>query len=307
LEAVAQVQMLDGNLDAAASAITEASHILEATGSQSMTPLAAILAAFVAADDASATIADKIADAHEAGIGISVASALSANATLCNGAGEYEQAFVIAADAFEASWEWNAHVYFHELIEAAVRTGRHDVAAAALERLRQTTEPAGTDWAIGIQRRSEALLADGDSAEAGYREAIYHLDRSGVRPALARAHLLYGEWLRRENRRVDARAQLRTAHEMFDSMGMAGFAERARRELLATGETVRKRSIDTFDELTPQEALVARLAADGRTNTEIGTQLFISPRTVEWHLRKVFTKLGVASRRDLRDVLPVAG
>jgi DNA-binding CsgD family transcriptional regulator/tetratricopeptide (TPR) repeat protein len=307
LQALAQVHMLDGELDSAASAITEASHILEATGSRFFSPMVATVAALVGADDALAVINDQIAAAHEARIGISVAAALWAHATLCNSAGEYEQAFALAANAAETSWEWNAHVYLPELIEAAVRTGRRAEAEAAFERLRQTTDPAGTDWAVGIQCRSEALLADGDAAEVAYRAAIDHLARSGVRSELARAHLLYGEWLRRENRRVDARAQLRTAHEMFDGMGMAGFSERARRELVATGETVHKRSDGTLDELTPQEALVARLAADGRTNAEIGTQLFISPRTVEWHLRKVFTKLGVTSRRDLREILPVPG
>jgi ATP/maltotriose-dependent transcriptional regulator MalT len=307
LQALAQVHMLDGEFGAAASAITEASHILEATGSRFFSPMVATLAALVAADDALVVINDQIAAAHEARIGISVAAALWAHATLCNGAGDYERAFAAAAEAFETSWEWNAHVYFPELIESAVRTGRRAEAEAAFERLRQTTEASGTDWAVGIQCRSEALLAEGGSADDAHRGAIAHLERSGVRSELARAHLLYGEWLRRENRRVDARAQLRAAHEMFDGMGMAGFAERARRELVATGETVHKRSDDSLDELTPQEALVARLAADGRTNAEIGTQLFISPRTVEWHLRKVFTKLGVTSRRDLGDVLPVPG
>ena len=156
-------------------------------------------------------------------------------------------------------------------------------------------------WAFRAGRA--ALLADGGTAEDCYREAIDRLARTSIRPELARSHLLYGEWLRRENRRVDAREQLRTAHEMFTTMGIHGFAERTRHELLATGETVRKRAGSTFDELTPQEAHIARLAAEGRTNPEIGAQLFISPRTVEWHLRKVFTKLGVTSRRQLRETL----
>jgi DNA-binding CsgD family transcriptional regulator len=192
----------------------------------------------------------------------------------------------------------------HELIEAAARCGQSAEGAATLERLKDITEPSGTDWAIGVQRRSEALLAEGVAAEDAYRDAIDHLSRTSIRPELARAHLVYGEWLRRQNRRVDARKQLRTAHEMLTAMGIQGFAERARHELLATGETVRKRNVDSFDELTPQEAHIARLAADGCTNPEIGAQLFISPRTVEWHLRKVFTKLGITSRRGLRAALP---
>jgi DNA-binding CsgD family transcriptional regulator len=152
-------------------------------------------------------------------------------------------------------------------------------------------------------RRSQALLADDADAEGLYLESIDMLARTKIRPELARVRLLYGEWLRRQNRRVDARAELRAAHEMFTAMGIRGFAERARRELKATGETVRKRSVESLEELTPQEAHIAQLASDGRTNTEIGTQLFISARTVEWHLRKVFTKLGIASRKELSDAL----
>jgi ATP/maltotriose-dependent transcriptional regulator MalT len=152
--------------------------------------------------------------------------------------------------------------------------------------------------------RSRALLAVGEDAEGLYLEAIERLGRTRIRAELARAHLLYGEWLRRQGRRRDAREQLRTAHQMLDAMGITGFAERARKELAATGETARKRTIETATELTAQEALIARLARSGRSNPEISTQLFISPRTVEWHLRKVFTKLGISSRRELRAALP---
>ena len=191
--------------------------------------------------------------------------------------------------------------------EAAARSGKRETAVAALERLSLSTRAGGTNWALGIEARSRALVSEDDAAEALYREAVDRLGRTRVRVELARAHLLYGEWLRRESRRMDAREQLRNAHEMFTAMGIAGFAERARRELLATGETVRKRSPETRDDLTAQEAQIARLASDGRTNPEIGAELFISPRTVEWHLRKVFAKLDVSSRKQLRGVLPDGG
>jgi ATP/maltotriose-dependent transcriptional regulator MalT len=163
---------------------------------------------------------------------------------------------------------------------------------------------SGTGWALGVEARSHALLAEGEEAEDGYREAIAHLGRTRVRPELARAHLLYGEWLRRERRRREARAQLSTAHELLEAMGMEAFAERARRELRATGETARKRTVETGGQLTGQEAQVAKLARDGFSNPEIATRLFISARTVQYHLSKVFTKLGIKSRSQLDRVLP---
>ena len=166
------------------------------------------------------------------------------------------------------------------------------------------TQASGTDWALGVESRSRALLSEGDAAERLYREAIERLGRTRARAELARARLLYGEWLRREGRRLDAREQLRAAHDLFTAMGAEGFGERARRELLATGETARNRTSEARDELTPQEAQIARLAARRQTNSEIGAQLFISPRTVEWHLRKVFTKLGISSRKELSAALP---
>jgi DNA-binding CsgD family transcriptional regulator len=192
-----------------------------------------------------------------------------------------------------------------ELVEAAARAVDTEVAHDALERLAETTEPAGTDFALGIEARSRALLSDGETAERLYREAIDRLARTPLRPELARAHLLYGEWLRRKNRRVDSRAQLRVAHDQFTSIGMEAFAERARKELLATGETVRKRTVETRDDLTAQERQIAELARDGLSNPEIGARLFLSPRTVEWHLRKVFGKLGIHSRHELAG--PLAG
>ena len=191
-----------------------------------------------------------------------------------------------------------------ELVEAAARGGDAELARDALERLAETTQPCGTDFALGIEARCRALLSDGAAADELYREAIERLGRTRLRPELARAHLLYGEWLRRENRRVDAREQLRTAHEMLVAIGMEAFAERARQELEATGEKVRKRTVETRDDLTAQERQIARLARDGLSNPEIGARLFLSPRTVEWHLRNVFAKLGIRSRRQLADALP---
>ena len=181
-----------------------------------------------------------------------------------------------------------------------MRSAQPRTAAAALEQLSEMTRASGTDWALGVEASRRALLRDDAAAEALHREAIERLGRTRVRVELARAQLLYGEWLRREGRRADARAQLRTAHETLTAMGADAFADRARRELLATGETVRKRTVETSKELTSQEAHIARLVADGLTNPEIGAALYISPRTVEWHLRKIFAKLGVSSRRQLR-------
>jgi ATP/maltotriose-dependent transcriptional regulator MalT len=194
-----------------------------------------------------------------------------------------------------------------ELIEAAMRTGSTEVAADALERLAERTQAGGTDFGLGIEARCRALLSPGQAAESWYREAIERLGRAVLRTELARAHLLYGEWLRRGGRRVDARAQLRTAHQMLDAIGMAAFAERAGRELTATGERVRKRADETHGQLTSQEEQIARLARDGLSNPEIGTQLFLSARTVEWHLRKIFIKLGIGSRHELKAALAQRG
>jgi DNA-binding CsgD family transcriptional regulator len=191
-----------------------------------------------------------------------------------------------------------------ELLEAATRSDEPAMVRKALERIASATAVAPTEWALGIQARSRALVSEGEVAERLYQEAIERLGRTRLRPELARGHLLYGEWLRRENRRVDARAQLRAAHDQFTSIGMEAFAERTRGELLATGERVRKRTVETRDELTEQERRIARLARDGLSNPEIGARLFLSPRTVEWHLRKVFSKLGIRSRRELAKALP---
>jgi DNA-binding CsgD family transcriptional regulator len=227
-------------------------------------------------------------------------------AVLNNGLCRYDEAL---AAAEQGSSEYPdelglAALSMAELIEAAARTGQPERAADAIRHLLETTTAAGSDWALGTLARSRALLSDAESAECLYREAIERLGRTRVRAELARAHLVYGEWLRRKNRRVDARDQLRTAYEMLTAMGIGGFAERARRELLATGETVRKRTVETARQLTGQEARIARLASEGNTNPEIAAHLFLSPRTVEYHLHKAFRKLGISSRRELRRALP---
>jgi DNA-binding CsgD family transcriptional regulator len=228
-----------------------------------------------------------------------------AAALLNNGLCRYSEALTAAEKAAEYLKELDYSVLvLPELIEAASRSGHVQRAWEALRQLVQRTSESGTDWALGIEARSRALVAEDDVAELHYREAISRLGRTSVRIDLARAHLLYGEWLRRSNRRVDARKELRTAHEILTAMGSDAFSERARRELLATGETVRRRSAETRYELTAQEEQIAQLARQGHTNMEIGTELFISPRTVEWHLRKVFSKLGISSRRELRASLP---
>jgi DNA-binding CsgD family transcriptional regulator len=227
-----------------------------------------------------------------------------ATAVLYNGLGRYEEALATtrhAGDASHPSWWRNWGLV--ELIEAAARSGEAELAADALGRLSQTTAVSGTDWALGVEARSRALLTEGDAAEPLYRQAIERLDRTRIRVELARAHLLYGEWLRRERRRVEAREQLRHAHHSFTEFGMEAFAERARVELEATGEHARKRTVETRDDLTPQEAQISRLAAEGATNQEIAARLFISPSTVDYHLRKVFRKLGIKSRRHLKEHL----
>jgi len=202
-----------------------------------------------------------------------------------------------AGEATHPSWWRNWGLV--ELIEAAARSGEAELAADALGRLSQTTAASRTDWALGIEARSRALLTEGNAAGPLYREAIERLGRTRIRVELARSHLLYGEWLRRERHRVEAREQLRHAHHSFTEFGMEAFAERARVELAATGEHARKRTVETRDDLTPQEAQISRLAADGATNQEIAAQLFISPSTVDYHLRKAFRKLGVKSRHQL--------
>jgi ATP/maltotriose-dependent transcriptional regulator MalT len=242
-----------------------------------------------------------LGEATARGEGVGVAICHYSHAILCNGLGQYDEALTAARRACADPTEMVAHNWgMVELIESAARTGRPDVAVAAFQRLTTKAKASRTDWALGLEARARALLSAGSTAENGFRDAIAHLGRARVRGELARAHLLYGEWLGQEGRRVDARRELSVAYDMFTAMGMKGFAERARRELLAVGVTVRELTVDAVSQLTEQEALVARLARDGLSNPEIGAQLFISARTVEWHMRKVFAKLGISSRQQLR-------
>jgi DNA-binding CsgD family transcriptional regulator len=227
-----------------------------------------------------------------------------ARSVLYNGVGRHDAASDAALRAFEADQIGQGCHVVPELAEAASRTGDEALVKTALEWLSERTRRISSDWLFGIEARVRALISIGDAADKLYRESIALLSNTRLQVQVARAHLLYGEWLRRERRRLDARAQLRIAHEMLDTMGIEAFAERARRELLATGETARKRSVETHDQLTHQEAQIARLARDGLSNPEIGTRLFISPRTVQYHLRKVFTKLDIASRNELVHVMP---
>jgi len=304
LESRAIVHTHAGEFAAASGLIEEAGAISEATGNAPLRYGSPMLAAWRGDEATSMTLIEaRVRDATASGEGRALGLAGYVTAVLYNGLGRYDAALVGARRACE----YEDLMFFGnslvELVEAAARSGAREAAADALRRLEERTHASGSDWALGIEARSRALLSDGPAADALYREAIARLGRTRVAVHLARAHLVYGEWLRREHRRVDAREQLRRAYEMFSRMGAEAFAERARRELVATGETVQKRTAETRDGLTAQEAQVARLAAAGRTNPEIGSQLFISPRTAEYHLRKVFAKLGVSSRRALRDAL----
>ena len=253
-----------------------------------------------------ALVEDFTTNAKARGEGLALGFAGQARAVLYNSVGRYEEAFAAVRAAVDVApySQLSTPSTVAELVEAAARAGEHRIAERALERLTLSTRRSGTDRALAVEARSRALLSHGDAAERLYQEAIERLGRTRVRVQLARTHLLYGEWLRRERRRLDARDQLRTALEQFTSMGAEVFAARAERELLATGEHVRKRRIETRDDLTAQEIQVARLARDGLSNADIGERLFISQHTVAYHLRKIFSKLDITSRNQLRQVLP---
>ena len=301
------LHLFAGELTAAASMVEEVRAAKEATGSN-LAPYGALgLAALRGREpEAAALIEATKKDVTSRGEGIGITVTEWAKAVLHNGLGRYHNAVAAAQQASEYPGDPGgaSHWAVVELIEASARTGKSQIAADAYRRLREMTRASGTDWALGVQARSHALLSEGAPAEQLYHEAITRLGRTRVRVELARAHLVYGEWLRRKNRRIEARTQLRTAHEMLVTMGVEAFAQRAGRELLATGETARKRTVETRDELTAQEAQIARLARNGLSNPEIGTRLFISPRTVQYHLRKIFTKLGISTRSQLDRVLP---
>jgi DNA-binding CsgD family transcriptional regulator len=308
VNAMVLLTTLCGDFSAAASLVAEGEAIAAATGT-GLAPFGAVLlAGFRGAEAEAAPLIEAMsAVARAAGQGVGVQWSHWAAAVLYNGLGRYENALA-EAQAAEQAPEMHVSMWaLPELIEAASRAGQARLAEDALARLAEATSIGQTDWGQGIYARCRALASDGEDAERWYREAADRLSRTGFGPELARAHLLYGEWLRREGRRADARAQLRTAHDMFAAIGMQAFAERARHELLATGETVRRRTADTRDQLTPQEAQIAGLARVGMSNPEIAAQLFLSPRTVEYHLAKVFTKLDITSRRQLRQALPNSG
>ena len=297
-----------GDLTASAALVAESDTVCEATGAHAP-PFAALMLACLRGREAEAVslVEATIAGATAGGQGLTVGYANWVAAILYNSLGQYEQALAAATQSSQDAAMYVSLWALPELIEAAVRSGNAGLAAGPMARLAESTQAGGTDFGLGIESRSRALLGDGDTAERLYREAIERLARTRYRPDLARAHLLYGEWLRRDRRRTDARAQLRIAHDMFDTIGMEAFAGRAGRELRATGETVHRRTVRAPGTLTAQEASIARLARDGLTNPEIGAQLFLSARTVEWHLRKIFTKLDIGSRRELRAALARLG
>ena len=301
----ALVHLAAGEFAAASVLVAEVDAVTEATA-RSIAPYAALALAALAGREAEASelieTGWKNAERRDEGEGLTFIN--WATALLCNGLGRYEQALDAARQASEDSpadpfANWAAA----ELIEAATRIRAPERAAGALQRLSAAARASETDWALGVEARSRALVSDGDNAEARYREAIGRLGRTRLRVDLARAHLLYGEWLRRAHRRIDARDQLRTAHQMLTVIGADRFAERAARELRATGERVSKRTSEPSAQLTARENQIARLADEGLSNPEIAAQLFMSPRTVEYHLRKVFTKLAISSRNKLHSAL----
>jgi DNA-binding CsgD family transcriptional regulator len=306
---LARAQLAFGQLSEAAILVEEERSIAQAVENPTLGSPEMLLAACRGQEPLASDLIERTEQAARArSLGRIVDIAAYAKALLCNGLGRYEAAREAALAAFERREQLGFGMFVAaELAEAASRTDDRAPVQAALDWLTERTNVTRTDWVLGIEARVRALLNQGDEAERRYLESIECLGRTRLRMELARGHLLYGEWLRREKRRADAREQLRVAYDMFSPIGADGFADRTRHELLATGETVRKRRDDTRDELTPQEEHIARLALAGRTNPEIGAELFISPRTVEWHLKKVFMKLGISSRKGLPDALPARG
>jgi DNA-binding CsgD family transcriptional regulator len=302
----AYVYLSAGKFTEASLLVSESRSVSEATGSATPPYAAVGLAAFQGREaEAAALIKAGTRDAERRGEGQALIFFQWVTAVLCNSLGRYSEALAAAQQASD-----NPLVHFYvawslaELVEAAARSGQPECAAGALQRLAEHTTVCGTDWALGTLARSQALVSRGAAAEQRYREAIRRLGRTPFKLEVARAQLLYGEWLRRQRRRCDARGQLRAAYECFDSVGAAAFAERARGELRATGEHARARTPETRKALTAQEAVIARLAGEGASNRQIAGQLFISPATVAYHLRKVFTKLGVSSRHQLGSAAP---
>jgi DNA-binding CsgD family transcriptional regulator/Tfp pilus assembly protein PilF len=306
LSMLCYIHATSGELAAAESLLDEIRSASEATGAPAHPSLVLSIAAMRGREsEARDVIRTAGNEAATRGEGLAMFVAEHVTAVLYNGLGRYEEAMAaLRRQAVDRSYRHHSPRPMAELVEAAARSGERELAGLAFERLVETTRAAGTDWAVGIEACSRALLTEGGEAESLYREAIERLGRTSIRVQLGRAHLLYGEWLRRGRRRREARQQLRTALELFTRMGIEGFADRARRELLATGEHARKRSIETRDDLTPQETRIARLARDGLSNAEIGARLFISQSTVAYHLRNVFSKLDIASRHQLTEVVP---
>ena len=307
LNYLARTHILAGELATAKRLVEEDHLIADAVGHPAIPDTAMMLAAWRGREQEASELIEAVSREATARAAPALGRRADyASSVLYNGLGRSAAAYDAARRAFEReSMGYGSHVV-PELAEAAARTGDLKLLGAAQEWLSERARVTPTDWVLGIEARVRALLSEGESAERCYRESIERLSRTRVRAQLARAHLLYGEWLRRERRRGEAREPLRTAHEMLDAMGIAAFADRAARELLATGETARKRTVETAVELTAQEAQVARLARDGLTNPQIGARLFISTRTVQYHLGKVFAKLDITSRSQLAQALPSA-
>jgi DNA-binding CsgD family transcriptional regulator len=293
-------ELFEGDLAAASALVAEQDTVQEAISGDSPPGSRITLAAFRGRESEVEQLHEAAThDAVTRGDGPLIALLHWSMAVLCNGLGRYDQALEAAQLGLAYPYDLVSDWVLSELVEAAARCGRIDAARGALDRLEELARACGTDWILGVEIRCRALVADPADAEELYRQAIDHLARTSFRTEVARARLLYGEWLRRRGRRLDARAELRTAHRMFTEIGMDAFAERARTELAATGEQARKRTVETRDDLTAQERQIAQLACDGLSNPEIGSRLFLSPRTVEWHLHKVFGKLGIRSRHEL--------